>query len=347
MVDTITVLQNSFRLKIPNISQLEEVFSPECLVQGIPWKIKIKKTSKYGSSLGIYLYCTKSIKHAAFATFELISFNSNLKPYKVSLDPHIFDSKAFNRGLVCFIQWKQLIDEEYSYVKNDAIILDVTIVAESSNYENRSALTFDNLETCCDEGCLSTFRITVTNIEALFVVRSEQFMIRNLPWDLSVYRSNKNDSLSMCIQLKSKDENISCKLKTSIKIIASKDEEELYEKITEDFIYSKTNTCSWSKLVSWSELLKTENELVNDNSIVLEVKIKADKPEGGNVQPLRPKLECSICIEPIGTQELSSTPCGHLYCSSCITNSVKNRKMCPLCNTAITLDDLRRIYLPV
>lgn len=105
-------------------------------------------------------------------------------------------------------------------------------------------------------------------------------------------------------------------------------------------------------MISWNEMLKPENGFVQNNSVTLEVKIEAAKPEGASIDPhhlARPRFafECSICMEHLGGDDISTTECGHLYCTACIIKTAKDRGVCPMCQASIKLDDLRRLYLPM
>ncbi|KAH9943530.1 putative zinc-finger-containing protein [Amylocystis lapponica] len=54
-------------------------------------------------------------------------------------------------------------------------------------------------------------------------------------------------------------------------------------------------------------------------------------------------LNCPLCLEP--AQDISSTRCGHLFCTSCITHSLANKKLCPVCRKSAVPRQLRKIYL--
>ncbi|XP_055317518.1 peroxisome biogenesis factor 10-like [Sitodiplosis mosellana] len=112
---------------------------------------------------------------------------------------------------------------------------------------------------------------------------------------------------------------------------------------------------NWYSIISWDELFKPERGFVVHNSIAFEVKIKVDKVEEATSTANKRRapspaeaesMECSICFERMKGQDVSSTDCGHLFCSKCIKNAVRSRGLCPSCNTKLNLRKVRRVYLP-
>lgn len=113
-------------------------------------------------------------------------------------------------------------------------------------------------------------------------------------------------------------------------------------------------------LASCGDLFDPKNGFVNDNSVVLEVKTQMEKLEElpsiakkrRAADPLEIvaktiRLECPICLESIKDQDLSSTECGHLFCTECIKGAIRSHKRCPSCNSSHNLKKLRRIYMPM
>lgn len=58
-----------------------------------------------------------------------------------------------------------------------------------------------------------------------------------------------------------------------------------------------------------------------------------------------PKFRCPICLERIDADMRPySTMCGHIFCQPCITNCIKIKKKCPLCNTKLTPKGIHPLY---
>jgi len=53
--------------------------------------------------------------------------------------------------------------------------------------------------------------------------------------------------------------------------------------------------------------------------------------------------ECPICRH--SDSDLSSVPCGHVFCTSCITEALRVDSRCPMCRQQADATDLRRVYL--
>lgn len=57
-------------------------------------------------------------------------------------------------------------------------------------------------------------------------------------------------------------------------------------------------------------------------------------------------MACAICLQDMTSQSLTSTSCGHLFCTECINQALRSSNQCPMCKKTVELNTLRRIYLP-
>lgn len=206
----------------------------------------------------------------------------------------------------------------------------------NSGCNNESILDFETIDGSCDEGCMARFRLTVTNIQNLKSVRSPDFKLGRIIWSLIILRNNSNLGIYL-------HGNKSCEVKVIVQLSSTNDdhiERQQTQKIeAHDGLYI-------NDLIPWNELLKPENKFIHNNSIEIEVEIKGETCSK-DVEIRRIKLECGICREGIESQELSSVPCGHLFCSECIKQSLLEYEQCPECETSASIKDLRRIILPM
>lgn len=177
------------------------------------------------------------------------------------------------------------------------------------------------------------FRLTVTKIFDLVSLQSPDFELGNAKCNIKVFRESNGLSVSI-------DSDEPCKLRGMVKLIGIN---EKTKKIRQVFTkeVSPEDGVTLNELISWDDLL-APNAFVQNNSITMEVKIRAKDDE---MKPLL--LDCQICFKDIQSQELSSVPCGHIFCTKCIEKSLKSKTKCPVCETITKINDLRRIILPM
>lgn len=230
-----TISTVNFCFKVSNISKLDSITSPDFIVQGIPWNVKVcKNVNGKNESLDIFLRCARDKYeedwlHAAFAKVKLMPFNKDTNPVERRCDPYVFDDDGDCIGTSSFISWQDLFDSKKNYVQNDTIQLDINIEADGSDKNTTSKMTFEKVETCCEEDCFTTYRISVTNIEDLMAVRSPIFNLRKMPWALTIFKSCSS-SLNIRFESKSSVENFSCKTQIWLRLISSKGDEMSIEK---------------------------------------------------------------------------------------------------------------------
>lgn len=357
MALAIVMSQSSIlHMAITSISKLTPTWSPDVFIHGIPWKILVCKQDAE-NSLAIYLHCAKEDESSqwtvsARATIKLMAFGQKKTTHDLHISPCVFDASKHLIGCSSFIPWDDLMHAENQYVKNDKIQLKIKITAEDPNYVDRSILKFETVDKSCDCGSHATFRLLVTNIENLLAVRSPQFTVRGLAWDLSVYKWHTS-MLGIMLTAKEASPAVSCQLKMTVKLLSSKNGVAPMKKSIENRV-GQLGNIRIEDMISWDNVIESTSGFVKNNSITLEVKVKVTEPGGdaatggGPKNPVakRRRLECSICLEDLDNQDISTTtPCGHLFCTVCITKAIKDCDACPMCKKAI--ENLQRIYLPM
>lgn len=347
------ISEMTFRFKVSDISKLTRVFSPEVIVQGVPWHFQVvKECVDAKHSIAIYLYSAKEEAppgwtHAASAVIKLLSFDRDQDPLEYPIEPCVFNANGTGYGEPSLISWDELFDDRKKYVENDSIELDLKIKAEDPNVNNRSKLKLEIIDKSCECDSHAKFRLAVTNIKQLMSVRSPEFMLRNLSWNLSILKNATNVAIRLEFEPNSKD--IKCNIKMSVKLMSSKGPSVRKIRVED---HRCCEFLTLKDLISWEELLNPENGFVKDDCIELKVKVKLDELRGALPNELKDekkpkKLECAICLEQIDGQEVSSALCGHLFCTQCIVEAVKNRQFCPSCQAPVALDGIRRTYLPL
>nr|XP_034578532.1 E3 ubiquitin-protein ligase RNF4-like isoform X2 [Setaria viridis] len=77
--------------------------------------------------------------------------------------------------------------------------------------------------------------------------------------------------------------------------------------------------------------------------------LSQNRGEGSSFQankevPKEPTFTCPICWNKM--EEPATTPCGHIFCNTCIKQAIKVQKRCPTCRKGLRATSVHRIYLP-
>ena len=66
--------------------------------------------------------------------------------------------------------------------------------------------------------------------------------------------------------------------------------------------------------------------------------------------PSQSSIQCQVCLEfsnsiRMNSYHLLSTVCGHIFCSRCLPECIRNSPTCPTCRRRLSSRDYHRIYL--
>lgn len=336
---------------IPHISKLKGFWTQEFMVDEIPWKVNVKKELDHGKSyLGAYLDCGKGSKtpnwsQPARFTIKILSFKDDVAPLISEVDPFIYDHTKNIFGDNAIISWDDLFDASKGYVKNDTIKMEflVEVADQSPNTKSNLILTrTDN----CREGNWSKYHLTVTNIENLMAVQLPKIVLRNIPWNLIVFK-DQTGHLGIYHDCHIPKHNGTFKRTMSCTFLSRFGKAKSIEKVVNRDV-GGDDIFSSGGIVSWTELMNPENGFIQNGEISIEVEIKLVLPtEDENAQTKRPRMECGICKEDMANKELSSVACGHIFCSACIKRTVETNKQCPICEKPAQVNELRRTLFPM
>ena len=347
----VSTSQSSFRLKVTNISNLKQVISPIHVVQDIPWQIKVFVNNQKSNdkSLGISLVCatsdtSQSWSRTASFSFQLVPFDGSTKIIKRQSEPQVFNCNVKTISFPSIMDWCDLIDVEKHLIHDDTIQMDINIDAVDPNDVNQSVLLFENTSKCCENDCLADFKLTILNIENLMAVRSSQFLLRGLLWDFSIYKDNSS-KLAIQFALRTKSDKVSCKIRMTSKLMTSKNNSSPIGRV-DTKILKRSQLPLVQKLMAWDKLLDAQNGFVENDAITLQIEIKTDKPDfigendtndrNSDNKTKQLKMECAICLEGISSQNLSCPPCGHVFCTTCLSDTAEKQKVCPSCSVSIS-----------
>ncbi|CAK9290332.1 unnamed protein product [Gordionus sp. m RMFG-2023] len=134
--------QATFQFKIENFSKFsKQALSPPCYIRNLPWKIlglvrtqeRVSSVSKF---LGFFLQCNAEAEsqtwscHASAVLKVLAQDKEKGVDYCKQIS-HLFYVKENDWGYNQFMSFKELMDPEKGYYKDDSIILEVSVRAEA------------------------------------------------------------------------------------------------------------------------------------------------------------------------------------------------------------------------
>lgn len=347
-----SVTSTTFQFKISDVSKLTRCWTPKFYIHDVPWKVEVENVeNQTRKSLAYYLHQVKENPSAhwscsAMSLAKLLPVNDDQPALEHFTEPFIFDCSAANFGKTNLIQWERLLNVENGYVKDDTIELEFKIDVEDPNKVNKSKMTVEYIEGNCERGFQTTLRLTVTNIANVHGVRSRQFNLC-----LTVFKDQKS-KLGAYLFRSGGSNDVPCKMTATAKLLSSTKGELSIAK-TQSIKLKMWGVLVINNLVLWQELMNPENGFVKQNYIIMEVKVQIDNPKRDApndamvASAKRQKLECAVCFEDFHGQNISTTPCGHLFCSECIKNAIKHRQICPTCKTPVRSIAIRRVYLPM
>ncbi|XP_072027752.1 ubiquitin carboxyl-terminal hydrolase 7-like [Amphiura filiformis] len=144
-----------------------------------------------------------------------------------------------------------------------------------------------------DDGSRSetTFSYTVQNIGRLKDRSfSPSIKVRNLPWKIMAMpnringqgRKKTTKSLGFYLECNADSDSKawSCQASAQFRLRNQKDGPDIVKEARRHRFYCKENDWGYPTFISWNEMMDPEKGYVKDNSILLEVKVVADEPDG-------------------------------------------------------------------
>lgn len=339
------------RITVPNVSHIGTYYSPEFIVRGVPWRIQMFQNKD--AALSVYLRCENVDGSAdwscmAYCKFKLISFNQ--EAYERSFkEPREFNASQRSYGYLKFIMMSDLLDENKNYVQNNSIVFEIKVSA------NVSLTVNERLETCkvVSDELRKCFRLNIHKISDLVGFNSPDVIVRGLPWRIKVYTSKVMNTKVLAISLNSVNNDNSigwqCKVRAIFRLLSSNSNKKPHEWMSKEprtfSILCKTIGCN--KFIGWKDLMDVDRCYVENDSIVLEIELYVQKPEGISCTvDVEQAMMCPICLQCMIGRSILSTTCGHLFCKLCIEKAIQRRSICPVCNQVSRPAELHPIYLP-
>lgn len=201
--------------------------------------------------------------------------------------------------------------------------------------QEKNAIKNENLEISeADSSDFIKYRITITQIFKLVSLQSPDFQLGDAKWNIKVFKQSNHLGIAI-------NSSGSCKIKGTIELNGINEKATSIRQLFTKNV-TATDGVAFNELISWDNLVAL-NSFIQRNSITIDVVIRA---KSGTQPPT--VVDCLICLEDFESQEISSVPCGHTFCTKCIEKALELNAKCPICKTAANAKkDLRRIHLPV
>lgn len=130
-------MSKCFRLRIKSVSDLTGFYSPTVNIRGLPWRIKVYTTKIMNTkAISVMLNCVHAENSTNWscktrAVFRLIPFNESKAPLEWTFKtPYNFAPNSNSYGCKRFVSWKDLLDVNNSYMRNDSIVLEVELIVQ-------------------------------------------------------------------------------------------------------------------------------------------------------------------------------------------------------------------------
>lgn len=260
-----------FPLKI-SIDNFKTVTSKVYRLQGIPWSVQVIKDVVDGEQeLQFNLYCdyesngtAENWCYAAALSFKWLPCNKEREAIEDLTSPFIFDAEETGFGIASSFKWEDLLRTNNGYVKNNTCNLEVKIEMANPSINNKSELHVQPITN-------TKYRLEVSNIKNLMAVRSDTFMLNDLPCNLIVYK-NRASNVGVYLYFRSDLQNefritMSATLHSSINHVG-------IGKIRSNV--PRQNTFFLENFVSWCDLFEPGNGFVVNDRIIFDVDIKVE-----------------------------------------------------------------------
>lgn len=122
----------TFRMRLLDLKNLDDLRSEEVIIRGIRWQIR---TMKINDHLGVFLYANEDDMDLEYswevtATFTLASLGGAGESLTKTFKSVMFNWTNNAWGFSEFIKWSELIDENKKYTKNNAALLDIDVIVK-------------------------------------------------------------------------------------------------------------------------------------------------------------------------------------------------------------------------
>ncbi|XP_069833423.1 E3 ubiquitin-protein ligase RNF4 [Dendropsophus ebraccatus] len=112
----------------------------------------------------------------------------------------------------------------------------------------------------------------------------------------------------------------------------------------------RRNSTRATTQVTTSCILSSDDEDTRDNDLIVGRRSRDPPPTSHNSTRTSGSVSCPICMD--GYSEITqsgrlivSTKCGHIFCSQCLRDALRNVTSCPTCRKKLTHKQYHPIYI--
>lgn len=345
-----------FDLILQNVKDMKKFPTKIIHVRGLQWKVGLLKI-RNSLFISLQLLKTDLQNRYILAALKLkIMLKSGNEPYEIRNNNILFISKALHFAFKA-ITWSDLIDPKNDYIDDDTCRIRLKIEAsEMVEITKNNNFKLEPIQNCCDHSNFGKFRLTINRfnkIDKLFGVVSPDIVLCGVPWQIRLMR-NETNNLSLIFRnaFTYDAPQWSCRVTLYCELLSFDPNIKPVEVKFKNFELDTTKPILEMVFIFWGDLILQQNRFIENGSFVIDMSIKIKETTGF------PKIvskrtaptacnptDCSICLESYIGQSPSTTLCGHIFCTPCITEALGRRKVCPQCNKTANLNQLRVVHL--
>lgn len=354
MAGTVNAIQDinavRFRIEVEEVNDLIKIAKNVVEFFDLKWEIQVP--FKYS---GVYLDVKSSEKSKGKSVFanvilKIISLQTDEVLSTHHIGPEWFcpgpGTQIFNSGrFICILPGLSIWKNGVFFNKKCLLEVDIE-TGPSQKAINDEWVKMETIHKSCTGSSNEKFRFTVKKPSCFIGLRSPEIMLKGVSWIAAFVKQNNKFKVQL---LMTKDSG-SCRAIVTCQLISCN--------APANSLQSKTTLENRNDIfaVDWATLINPANQFIENNTFVVEIEI-----EMGNVKGLPAKakkrpapaennlveLECAVCLESIVGKNISSTPCGHMFCTTCVLSAFQKKSVCPMCKRAVRSNQLRATFLPL
>lgn len=278
----------AFNVKIQNMHRLKQVFSNVFDINGMQWKFEVEKIAacykenRFEDTVGVWLQCIilgnrKDYMCGAQAKIKLVSYKDDENSLQECVCG-VYDSENTTWGLKSFIAWKDLFVN--GYIQDDTAIFEMELKVGPMEYKGCNSLIMKTIKDKYEgeEVSEKTMKLILNRIDEDFVAtKTTKFKFNELLWHVvvtkwfDINRDYFRVELHCDNEQSSNDNNWSCELSVTIKLVAANADDDNSVEECDSFKFNKNENYFSMNVVEWSEL---EKGFVKQSTMEMMLKFK-------------------------------------------------------------------------